>query len=118
MEKNKYEDLILLSEEVKSSLQKNEISLEEAVASLSKIIDSIDLLKKKEISFAKKLKNLLRPIVDCEISLSKQRMALHEMFSLAMTNIPDNEIDNYTAKRLTPAYLSFCQLLENVQEYN
>jgi chromosome segregation ATPase len=117
MKKNKYEDLILLSKEVQSKLKNEEMSLEEAVASFSKIIDSIQLLKKKEVSFSKKLKNILQPIVECDISLSKQRMALHEMFTLAMTNIPDNEIDNYTAKRLTPAYLSFCQLLENVQEY-
>jgi chromosome segregation ATPase len=116
MAKNKYQDLILLSKEVQSKLCANEITFDEAVISLSKIIDSIELLKKKEDSFAKKLKNLLRPIVECEISLSKQRMALHEMFSLAMSNIPENEIDNYTAKRLTPAYLSFCQLLENVRE--
>jgi hypothetical protein len=37
-------------------------------------------------------------------------MALHEMFALAMSNIPENETDNFTAKKLAPAYLALCQL--------
>jgi hypothetical protein len=41
-------------------------------------------------------------------------MALHEMFALAMSNIPENETDNFTAKKLAPAYL-LCQLLENLE---
>jgi hypothetical protein len=32
-------------------------------------------------------------------------MALHEMFAL-MSNIPENETDNFTAKKLAPAYLA------------
>jgi hypothetical protein len=36
------------------------------------------------------------------------------MFALAMSNIPENETDNFTAK-LAPAYLALCQLLENLE---
>jgi hypothetical protein len=36
-------------------------------------------------------------------------VALHEMFALAMSNIPENETDNFTAKKLAPAYLALCQ---------
>jgi hypothetical protein len=43
-------------------------------------------------------------------------MALHEMFALAMSNIPENETDNFTAK-LAPAYLALCQLLENLEGF-
>lgn len=59
---------------------------------------------------------VIAPVIDCESSLSEQRMALHEMFALAVTNIPDNETDNFTAKKLKSTYLALCQLLENVQE--
>jgi hypothetical protein len=122
MTKNKsnYEDLILLSKETDLKLKANEITLEEATSVFSSIIESIHDLKKQETKtanyFSEKLKEILRPVMECEISLSKQKMALHEMFSMAITNIPENESDNYTARKLSPAYLSFCQLLENVQE--
>ena len=60
------------------------------------------------------LKGALAPIMECELSLSQQRMVLHEMFALAMANIPENETENFTAKKIYPAYLAFCQFLENV----
>lgn len=62
------------------------------------------------------LEKTIRPLIESEMSLSQQRMALHEMFALAISNAPDNETDNFTAKKLTPAYLAFCQLLENIAE--
>ena len=61
-------------------------------------------------------KGALAPILECEISLSQQRMALHKMFALAMANIPDNETDNFTARELLPAYLAFCQTMENIEK--
>jgi hypothetical protein len=63
-----------------------------------------------------KMKKLISPLMDCESSLREQRMALHEMFALAVANAPENEIDNFTAKRLKPTFLVLCELLENVQE--
>jgi hypothetical protein len=54
-------------------------------------------------------KTSITPIVESQLSLQEQRMALHEMFALAMSNIPENETDNFTAK-LAPAYLALCQL--------
>jgi hypothetical protein len=36
----------------------------------------------------------ITPIVESPLSLQEQRMALHEMFALAMSNIPENETDN------------------------
>lgn len=62
------------------------------------------------------LKRIIAPLIESESSLSEQRMALHEMFALAVTNIPDNETDNFTAKKLKSTYLALCQLLENVQK--
>jgi hypothetical protein len=55
-----------------------------------------------------KLTQAITPIVESQLSLQEQRMALHEMFALAMSNIPENETDNFTAK-LAPAYLALCQ---------
>jgi hypothetical protein len=54
-----------------------------------------------------KMNQAITPLV--ELSLQEQRMALHEMFALAMSNIPENETDNFTAKKLAPAYLALCQ---------
>lgn len=62
--------------------------------------------------------NAIQPILDCEITPRQQRMALHQMFALAIANIPDNETDNFTAKKLAPVYLALCEVLENVQEIN
>jgi hypothetical protein len=55
------------------------------------------------------LNQTITPIVESQLSLQEQRMALHEMFALAMSNIPENETDNFTAKKLAPAYLALCQ---------
>jgi hypothetical protein len=62
------------------------------------------------------LLSLTKPLIECERSLRQQRLDLHEMFALAMTNIPDNETDNFTARKLKPTYLALCELLENIQE--
>lgn len=62
------------------------------------------------------LSHIISPLIDCESSLSEQRMALHEMFALAVSNIPDEETDNFTARKLRTTYLALCQLLENIQE--
>jgi hypothetical protein len=62
-----------------------------------------------------KLTQAITPIVESQLSLQEQRMALHEMFALAMSNIPENETDNFTAKKLAPAYLALCQFLENLE---
>ena len=61
-------------------------------------------------------KGALVPILECELSLSQQRMALNKMFALAMANIPDNETDNFTAKEIMPAYLAISQLMENAEK--
>lgn len=59
----------------------------------------------------------LAPILESEMSMSEQRMALHEMFALAMSNIPEDETENFTAKKITPAYIALCQLMENMRQF-
>ena len=54
------------------------------------------------------------PIVECGVNFRNQRMLLHEMFTSSVANAPDDEIENFTAKRLTPVYLALCNLLENL----
>jgi hypothetical protein len=41
-------------------------------------------------------------------------MALHEMFALALSNIPENETDNFTAKTST-GISCFVPVLENLE---
>lgn len=62
------------------------------------------------------LHRIISPLIDSEIPLREQRTILREMFVLAVANAPDNETDNFTAKRLSPVYLALSELLENVQE--
>mgnify|MGYP006956294284 CR=1 FL=1 len=59
---------------------------------------------------------ILSPVLTSECSLKELRTALREMFVLAVANAPDNETDNFTAKRLSPAYLALAELLDNVPE--
>lgn|GEM_PF-6538766 len=65
---------------------------------------------------SKKLEKTIAPLLECGLSLSDQRIILHEMFAAAVSNAPDDELDNYTAKRTTPVYLALCQLLENIRK--
>jgi len=60
------------------------------------------------------LEEAIEPL--CSISFSSQRMLLHKMFTLAVCAAPDDEIDNYTAKELTPFYLALCETLENLEK--
>jgi len=60
------------------------------------------------------LDQAIQPIVECKINFSNQRMLLNEMFASTVSNAPDDECDNWTAKRITPFYLAMCQLLENL----
>jgi hypothetical protein len=62
-------------------------------------------------------KEALAPILESALSISQHSMALHEMFALAMSNIPDNETENFTAKKIMPAYIAFCQVLENIRQF-
>lgn len=54
------------------------------------------------------------PIIECGVNFRNQRMLLHEMFTSTVANAPDDEIENFTAKRLTPFYLAMLNLLENL----
>lgn len=62
----------------------------------------------------KKFRRAIRPLEESGISLRESRLIMHEMFAATVSNAPGNEIDNYTAKRITPVYLALCKMLENV----
>lgn len=61
---------------------------------------------------------VLEPLLMCSIPLSEQRLRLSQMFALAVSNAPDNETDNFTAKNLTPVFLALLETLENLQNSN
>jgi hypothetical protein len=60
------------------------------------------------------IEQTIQPVVELKINFRNQRMLLNEMFASTVSNAPDDEIDNWTAKRITPFYLALCQLLENI----
>jgi len=62
------------------------------------------------------LPQIIRPLIESTNSLREHRMALHEMFALAISNIPDDETENFTARKLKSTYLALCELMENIQE--
>jgi hypothetical protein len=80
------------------------------VGYLKKSLNMLNPEKNTELA----IEQAIQPIVECQIPFSKQRMLLNEMFASTVSNAPDDEIDNWTAKRITPFYLAMCQLLENL----
>lgn len=64
----------------------------------------------------KKLQNVVSPVLHNALTLKEQRLILNEMFALAVSNIPDNETENFTAKKLTPVFLALSELLENAED--
>lgn len=81
-------------------------------------------LPKKQNALTKQNKPSKAPILSVEeaieplrsISFSDQRMLLHKMFTMAVCAAPDDELDNFTAKELTPFYLAVCETLENLEK--
>lgn len=57
----------------------------------------------------------IEPLILCSIPFSDQRRFLHEMFTQTVCNAPDDEIDNFTARQLSPFYLALLQTLENLE---
>lgn len=72
--------------------------------------------EKNPVSLEQQLFEAVTPVVNFPVPFNKQRMLLHEMFTSAVANAPDDEIDNYTAKKLGPFYLSLCEFLENIEK--
>lgn len=64
----------------------------------------------------KTVEEALAPILNSAIPFSDQRRFLHEMFTQTVCNAPDDEIDNYTARQLTPFYLALLESLENLEK--
>lgn len=66
--------------------------------------------KKSELT----LEQAIAPIIECQLSFSEQRMLVNEMFTVTVENAPDDETDNFTARKLKHFYLSLLQTLENI----
>ena len=64
----------------------------------------------------KNVEEAVGPLIRSSIPLSDQRMLLNEMFCQTLSNAPDDEIDNFTAKRMTPLFLALQQTLENLEK--
>lgn len=63
---------------------------------------------------SKTLKKVIRPLVECPISLRKQRKLFRELYATAVSNAPQNEFDNFTAKKFTPFFLAMSEVLDNI----
>ncbi|MEZ0182663.1 hypothetical protein AB9T89_10485 [Flavobacterium oncorhynchi] len=63
-----------------------------------------------------KLQNVLRPVLESQLPLKEQKLILNEMFVLAISNAPENETDNFTAKKMAPVFLALSELLEQASE--
>lgn len=67
-------------------------------------------------NYPQTVEEAIEPLFSGALSLSDQRMLLNEMYTQTVMNAPDDEIDNFTAKKLTPFYLALLQTLENLQK--
>lgn len=61
------------------------------------------------------IEEAIEPIVRRGIAFSEQRLLLNTMFATTVANAPDDESDNFTARRLQPFYLALSELLENLE---
>lgn len=64
----------------------------------------------------RKFLKAFRPLQNCGIPIRTQKKVLHEMFVSAVTNAPEDEVDNFTAKKFSPVYLALCEVLDNVPQ--
>lgn len=60
------------------------------------------------------LQKMIRPVTECQMPLRKQKRILREMFAAAVSNTPEGDMDNFTAKRYAPVFLALAHLLDNV----
>lgn len=58
----------------------------------------------------------ITPVVNCQITFSEQRLILNEMFSMALCNAPENETENFSAKRFSPFFMAISEMLENLDK--
>ena len=64
----------------------------------------------------KTVEEAIEPLTHCSIPFSDQRRLVHQMYTQSVCHAPDDEIDNFTAKQLTPFYLALLQSLENLEK--
>lgn len=62
------------------------------------------------------LEEAIRPVVNCAIPFWEQRLILSEMFATTVANAPENETDNFSAKRIKPFFLGILEMLENFEK--
>lgn len=62
------------------------------------------------------LEDAIKPVVNCAIPFWEQRLILSEMFATTVANAPDNETDNFSAKRIKPFFLGILEMLENFEK--
>lgn len=78
------------------------------------LVENFDQLTRTIMN--EKLHNTIRPILENPVPIKEQKMLLNKMFTLAITNAPDDETDNFTAKSLTPVFLALSEVLESASE--
>lgn len=59
------------------------------------------------------IEDAIKPVVNCAIPFWEQRLILSEMFATTIANAPDDETDNFSAKRIKPFFLGMIEMLEN-----
>ena len=61
-------------------------------------------------------KKAIQSLMDCGVSVSELKLAVNEMYASSVCNAPANEVDNFTARKLTPSFLALCTFLEIVSK--
>lgn len=56
------------------------------------------------------------PVLDSGLTLKDFRLILGEMYVNSVSNAPDNELEQFTARRQGAVYLALAAMLENLEE--
>jgi hypothetical protein len=74
-------------------------------------------MTKHKNPMSKRLKKVISVLEHSGLSLEDHRLALDEMFAAAVSNAPNDEIDNFSARKFSPVFLSLCKLLSGIGNY-
>ena len=64
------------------------------------------------------LERIIEPLFEEDVNLEDHKNNLDRMFALAVQHAPDDEIDNFTAKKLSPTFLALARALVHVGRHD
>lgn len=67
--------------------------------------------QEKDLVFYKSVYEAVEPIIFSGVPFPEQKMVLDNMFAATVSNAPEDETDNFTAKEASPVFLAISEFL-------